>query len=343
MSTLQSRFEHQYGVGNAHVHNSALFNMEPVAADRYTGMKTELETQLQAGKDIDVYLLSLGAAESFQVLDTIESLDQYTDKLHFYYISPTAPKTRMDSLKYIAKFSKIVGQESAVFPRPVPGKRRLLRGIMSFATIPPEDFAENAQLYTEGIRDATKELSQVRDGTSVIPLTPPDPEINYLNKLFTPDEKDTIRELDGDLRSAIENHERREVRTLLQRRARMTWSKMSGIYGGKYAKDMGDTPREKSSIKSSREGRQVKRKLLADTYWRTNVHEKLEAMAESEMHMTFVVPEFDILYTREEAEELASKGPNVEVYVAELTTHGFPWGSRAETTLSVSGQHPEAA
>ena len=343
MSFLQEGFKKRYGQDNAHVYNSALFNFEPVAADRYTGMKKELEGRLHAGDSVDVFLLSLGAGESFQVLDAIESLGEYKDKLHFYYISPTAPKTFPEAAKYIAKYSRVATQEATTIG---PGKGRILRGIMSFATVPPEDFTENRELYTTGIRNIAKRFSQAGEvaATDEIPFST-DPDVNFLanETIFDQHEREAINTLDNALKSAVTDGDSRQVRRLLMRRARLTNPKMGKIYNGSYAEDMGFERLDKPEVKSTREGRKAKRKLLADTFWRAEVNDKLDGMAESGFDMTVVVPEYDTLFSVAEAKQLAQDRPNVHVKLAALTTHGFPWGVIPGATADIAAQPPQAA
>jgi hypothetical protein len=134
---------------DAMVPNSILnleFKKEPPDKDRYKKMVTLAKTQIESGRKFIIDTGSIGSAELCFFMDEIvgqmghEWLQEHKGQLHLVLTSPSAPKNKRESAKYIGKYLVPVAlQEAGAVPFvfPFPRKTRFLRSAQQFASIPP--------------------------------------------------------------------------------------------------------------------------------------------------------------------------------------------------------------
>lgn len=319
---------------NGSIYNSILFGGTKPDKDRYIAICPRVKEQLEKGRKVCFFSHSLGAAETVFLVEALKGtlgndwLVNYKEQIQFVFDSPAAPKNRWEAAKYLGKFiSQVMIQEAATVPLSLtfPLRTRSLRYIASLATIPPEDFNENATLYTLGMRNTTHRLSQA---TEIIPELLFKPDQNYM-PLFNAKKQENIKKLDKSLIDEFKGQgDKKRVQRLLRRRAKITRSRINKIYAGKYTEQRDATVLHPPKVKKTKEGRQLRNHVLLATFWRPQISTHLSEIADVGIQTTLIIPEFDVLFTRKEALELAKGRQNVQIRVATMATHAYPLGAQ---------------
>jgi len=317
---IQEGLEEQYGVGNVDIFNS-VFSTDRQNPKRFEQMADLIQKHAKGGLDIVAH--SLGAAELRKAIEIVKKRDETffdrkenAENLHIALVSPSGFSEGIKGpFRFLARTWRFA-REQADFGK-ASKKDTLFRGIDALTAAPP--IGISPEELSKGLREAMPELSQYREGFTLIPVV--DAKESFEPYLSDIQKKDiaTYREM---IRSAIENRNYFYLRSLIKAYGERLRKPLIEIYAGNF--ESVEAPIQEAT-KATMGGYIGLLTTLVEGFGSKPMKE-LASLRQKGIRVDFVLPEYDIFMRLDEAIVFFEGKDEAlrHIKVAEGVAHAFP-------------------
>ena len=325
ISDIKAGLKEAYGLENVTVFNSIL-SSDPQNPKRFKQMADVVMNNIDKGVHIIVH--SLGASEARKMIKQIKRKDPEffnnpynIENLHITLVSPASIKGVAGPFRFLAKTWRFAREQAET---PISKKRTLLRGIDSLTAFPPQNIPD-AEL-TQAMRDAFGKLSQyeegVIEGEDVVLFNP---EFTYFNKLDDK-KKEDLETHDKKLKLAIDSKNYVNLRKLVAERGELLRQPLADVFAGKFKDTSGESADDPilEATRATMGGYIDLFNTLVSAISNLPLKE-MEELQRRGVRVNFVVPEYDIWKSTEEARRFFNSLEKAKgnVVVAERGAHAY--------------------
>lgn len=322
ISGLRTEFANKYGPKNIIVYNSIL-SPEAPSPNRYEEMGELIQNKIKKKTPITVVAHCLGAAEFQTAVKTVEENTKHffddpdhVKNINTVLISPSGFfKGWKGAAEYLRRVYNLACNEMN-FPI-ISNQSSGVKGLISVNTFLPENISRSTMV--KGIRNAFSNLSQFKENLPEVEFIPSKDYNPYLPREI----RKKIQKIDEQLKKAFIQADNKAIKMLLSLRGIISGKELDKAYSGEYFNEQDSY--QKTIQKWSKGGLSKLGKVLSDMF-QGKPMEKIKELKKKGMHVSFIVPEYDVLVPIKEVFKFFNNEPvkgekNLPIKQFPLETH----------------------